>query len=157
MDNHKKFLQEAINLSITNVKEGKGGPFGAIIVKNNEIIAHGTNQVTMTNDPTAHAEIVALRNACKILQDFQLTDCILYTSCEPCPMCMGAIFWARPKSVYFGNTREDAAKIGFDDSFIYEQLALDPVKRLIPSYHLKNTHAQEAFDLWRETTTKILY
>jgi len=157
MDNHKKFLQEAVNLSIANVKEGKGGPFGVVIVKNNEIIARGTNQVTAANDPTAHAEIVAIRNACKALNSFQLTDCFFYTSCEPCPMCMGAVFWSRLTAVYFGNTREDAAKIGFDDSFIYEQLALDPEKRLIPSYHLEGTNARDGFDLWHETATKISY
>jgi len=157
MDNHKKFLQEAINLSINNVTSGNGGPFGVVVVKNNEIIARGVNQVTAHNDPTAHAEVVAIRNACTVLKSFQLTDCDFYTSCEPCPMCMGAVFWSRLRAVYFGNTRQDAAKIGFDDSFIYEQLELSPEKRSIPSYHILGTNARDGFDLWAETTTKIEY
>lgn len=157
MNNHEQFLQEAINLSIRNVQQNGGGPFGAVVVKNNDIIAHGVNQVTATNDPTAHAEIVAIRNACQILKSFQLTDCVIYTSCEPCPMCLGAIFWARPKAVYFANTRHDAAKIGFDDSFIYNQLMIEPEQRSIPFYQVKISPAMDAFRLWDNSTKKIKY
>jgi guanine deaminase len=157
MNNHEQFLQEAINLSIKNVQQNGGGPFGAVVVKDNDIIAQGVNQVTTTNDPTAHAEIVAIRNACQILKNFQLTDCIVYSSCEPCPMCLGAIFWARPKAVYFANTRHDAAKIGFDDSFIYDQLGIMPEQRSIPFYQVKINTAIDAFRLWHESTKKIQY
>src|SRR5947207_3094425 len=113
---HNPFMQRAIELAIENVRAGKGGPFAAVVVKGASILAGGTNQVTSSNDPTAHAEIVAIRAACKALTDFQLTGCEIYTTCEPCPMCLGAIYWARPAKVYFANTRQDAARIGFDDS-----------------------------------------
>src|SRR3990167_1516342 len=126
---HKKFMSHAIRLSITKMVEGKGGPFGAVVVKNGKIIAEGFNKVTSTNDPSAHAEVVAIRNACKKLKSFQLTGCEIYTSCEPCPMCLGAIYWARPDRVYFANTREDAANIGFDDQFIYEEINRSIQKR----------------------------
>lgn len=116
------FMHRTIELSQIGMEKGEGGPFGAVIVKNSQIIAEGYNQVIATDDPTAHAEIVAIRNACKHLKHFQLTDCILFTSCEPCPMCMGAIYWARPKAVYFANTRQDAALIGFDDNFFTKNL-----------------------------------
>ena len=119
-----EFMQEAIQLSIENVKSGKGGPFGAVIVKDGKIIARGANGVTSTNDPTAHAEVVAIRNACKELGTFQLDGCEIYTSCEPCPMCLGAIYWARPDRMYFANTKKNAADINFDDQFIYEELEL---------------------------------
>ena len=118
--NHEQFLQQAIDLAVENVKVGQGGPFGAVIVKNNTVIATGVNQVTPLLDPTAHAEIQAIRAACQLLGDFQLTDCVLYSSCEPCPMCLGAIYWARLKAVYFASTRHDAAQAGFDDNFIYD-------------------------------------
>jgi guanine deaminase len=151
------FMRQAIQLSIANVADNLGGPFAALVVKDNQIIARGTNQVTSTNDPTAHAEIVAIRNACKVLNDFQLKDCVLYSSCEPCPMCLGAIFWARPQMVYFGATRQDAAQAGFDDSFIYNQLEIVPEKRSIPCISLLREDAQDAFKLWKESTIKIRY
>jgi len=155
--NHEHFMQKAIELAIQNVKNGTGGPFGAIIVKDSKIIAQGSNQVTSTNDPTAHAEIVAIRNACKALNGFQLTDCIVYSSCEPCPMCLGALFWARPRSIYFAGTKDDAAAIGFDDSFIYNQLPLKPEKRNIPCTQIMRDAALEAFKLWKESAGKIEY
>src|SRR4051812_16685266 len=117
------FMAEAIALSLENVREGRGGPFAAVIVKDGRIIARGVNRVTLTNDPTAHAEVVAIRQACTSLGSFQLTGCEIYTSCEPCPMCIAAIYWARPQEVFFGNTKEDAAVAGFDDSFIYREIA----------------------------------
>src|SRR5205823_4484595 len=126
------FMRRAIELSIENVRSGKGGPFAALVVKDNRIIGTGTNLVTSTFDPTAHAEIVAIRAACGALAAFQLADCEIYTTCEPCPMCMGAIYWARPSKVYFGNTQADAARIGFDDSFIHQQLRLPQSERAIP-------------------------
>jgi len=154
---NNRFMNIAIELSIENVRSNKGGPFGAVIVKNNEIIATGVNQVTATNDPTAHAEMVAIRNACKALQSFQLIDCHIYTSCEPCPMCFGAIFWARPSIVYFANTAHDAAKIGFDDHFIYEQLACSSEQRSIPFKHIVCDDALKAFELWQKNKDKINY
>lgn len=125
-------MARAIELSIENVRSGRGGPFAAIVVKDGKIIAEGVNQVTYTNDPTAHAEVVAIREACKKLADFELKDCELYTTCEPCPMCLGAIYWARPARVYFGNTAEDASKIGFADSLIYKEAARSYSQRTIP-------------------------
>src|SRR5204862_2744851 len=117
------FMAEAIRLSIENVRNG-GGPFAAVVVKDGEIIARGVNRVTATNDPTAHAEVVAIREACKALGTFQLTGCEIYTSCEPCPMCLAAIYWSRPAKVYFANTKDDAAAVGFDDSLIYDEIGL---------------------------------
>src|SRR5512144_194299 len=123
-----KFMRAAIRLSIAMMRRGKGGPFGAIVVKGNRIVGRGWNQVTSSNDPTAHAEIVAIRDACKRLKTFQLDDCDLYTSCEPCPMCLSAVYWARLRSVFYGNTRKDAARIAFDDDFIYREVSL-PIRR----------------------------
>src|SRR5581483_864719 len=125
------FLEQAIDLAVENVRRG-GGPFAALVVKDGIVIATGVNQVTRANDPTAHAEIVAIREACRVLGDFQLTGCDLYSSCEPCPMCLGAIYWARPARLYFAATHEDAAAAGFDDAFIYEQLAVPRAERSIP-------------------------
>src|SRR5438067_6412994 len=125
----KKFMRAAIRLSIQMMRRGKGGPFGAVMVKGGRIVGRGCNQVTSTNDPTAHAEIVAIRDACRRLKTFCLDDCDLYTSCEPCPMCLAAIYWARLRTVYYGNTRQDAARIAFDDDFIYQQVALPFGKR----------------------------
>ena len=150
-------MRKAIELSIKNVKKNLGGPFGAIVVKDGEIVATGTNGVTTDNDPTAHAEIVAIRNACKKLNSFQLDDCEIYTSCEPCPMCMGAIYWARPKAVYFGNTKADAAKIGFDDQFIYEELDLPMPKRNLQMSQILGEEAIVAFELWEKNSEKIDY
>ena len=154
---NKKFMQKAIELSIDNVKQNKGGPFGAVVVKNGEIIATGANCVTRDNDPTAHAEVTAIRNACKLLGSFQLDDCEIYTSCEPCPMCLGAIYWARPKVVYYGNTKADAANIDFDDQFIYDELDLPLNGRKLKMIEFMRKEANEAFTLWKHNTTKIEY
>ncbi len=151
------FMKEAIRLSITNVTEGKGGPFGAVIVKDGKIIARGANQVTSSNDPTAHAEVVAIRNACKILDTFQLDGCDLYTSCEPCPMCLGAIYWARPARLFYANTKADAAAIQFDDQFIYEEIALPLGERKLFTKQLLQEEALEAFRLWQESNAKVEY
>jgi guanine deaminase len=151
------FMARAIALSIENVQSGRGGPFAAVVVKHGEIIAEGVNQVTTMNDPTAHAEVIAIREACKKLADFELKDCELYTSCEPCPMCLGAIYWARPARVYFGNTAEDAAKIGFDDSLIYHEAAKPHSQRQIPMIPLMREQAQVAFRAWQEKGDKTPY
>jgi guanine deaminase len=152
-----QFMREAIRLSIENVRSGKGGPFAAIVVKDGAIISQGTNIVTAANDPTAHAEIVAIREACKTLGTFQLNGCEIYTSCEPCPMCLGAIYWARPAKVFFGNTKEDAAEIDFDDSFIYEELPKKIGDRSIPMEQLLNEEALIAFKTWKEKPDRIEY
>ncbi len=155
--NHEEFLQRAINLAYENVEQKEGGPFGAIIVKDGTIIAEGVNQVTANNDPTAHAEMVAIRNACKTLNDFQLSDCVLYSSCEPCPMCFGAIFWARPKSVYFAATAQDATAIDFDDAFIYEQLSKQYQDRAIPFIQLSVEDKIKPFNAWLASIEKMKY
>ena len=157
MENQKKFMREAIRLSIENVQSGNGGPFGTVIVKNGKIIASGVNKVTQSNDPTAHAEIVAIRSACETLGTFQLVGCEIYCSCEPCPMCLGAIYWARPDRIYFANTKEDAADINFDDNFIYNELDVSTSKRKLPTTQLLRDEAQMAFTQWRESTAKIEY
>ena len=151
------FMFEAIELSIRNVRDGKGGPFAAIVVKDGRVIARGTNLVTSRSDPTAHAEIVAIREACKALKSFQLDGCEIYTSCEPCPMCMGAIYWARPAKVYFGNTREDAAKIGFDDSLIYAEITKSISRRKILMIQCMRDEALAAFREWQQKADKIAY
>ncbi len=151
------FMRKAIELSIENVRTGKGGPFAALVVKDGEIIATGTNLVTTTFDPTAHAEAVAIRQACRALSQFQLSGCEIYTSCEPCPMCLGAIYWARPSKVYFGNTHADAARIGFDDSFIYRQLQVTAAERAIPMIQLMRDEALAAFEEWERKTDRVPY
>lgn len=150
-------MSKAIAMSIENVTSGRGGPFAALVVKAHEIIASGVNQVTAGNDPTAHAEIVAIRAACAKLGSFQLEGCEIYTTCEPCPMCLGAIYWARPMRVFFANTREDAKSIGFDDDFIYEQIAMPVEKRSIPMMPLMREAALEAFRLWGAMPGKTPY
>ncbi len=135
----------------------EGGPFGCVIVKDNKIVGRGNNRVTSTNDPTAHAEVVAIRDACKNLGTFQLDDCEVYTSCEPCPMCLGAIYWARPKVVYYANTRSDAADIGFDDSMIYEEMKCDIDKRKIPVISLGREYALNIFKEWQSKADKVEY
>jgi guanine deaminase len=150
-------MRAAIELAIENVRSGRGGPFGAVIVRDGQVIASGANCVTSSNDATAHAEVVAIRNACKALQNFQLSDCDLYTSCEPCPMCMGAIYWARPRNVYFGCTASDAAKIGFDDSFIYDELRRDPGERRISMTQTMREEALAAFREWEQKSDRIPY
>jgi tRNA(Arg) A34 adenosine deaminase TadA len=154
---HNPFMARAIELSIENVCSGRGGPFGAMVVRGSEIIAEGVNRVTQTNDPTAHAEVTAIREACKKLQSFELKGCEIYTSCEPCPMCLGAIYWARPDRVYFGNTAEDAAKIGFDDSFIYRELSVPHPQRKIPMIQMMHEEALEGFRAWDEKPNKVPY
>lgn len=155
MDN--PFMARAIQLSLDNVLSGKGGPFGAVIVQNGKVLAEGVNRVTATNDPTAHAEVVAIREACAKLPAFELTDCEIYTSCEPCPMCLGAIYWARLSRVYFANLASDASQIGFDDSFIYREIAQVVRKRSIPMIPMMREQALAAFRAWQEKPNKIPY
>ena len=150
------FMQKAIELSIKNIRNN-GGPFGCVIVKNNKIISEGVNGVTQNNDPTAHAEIVAIRNACKKLNTFDLSGCELYTSCEPCPMCLSAIYWSHIDLVYYGNSRENAAEIQFDDKFIYDEMKKDINERKIPLKQILKDEAIKAFNLWAETENKTKY
>lgn len=150
-------MLEAIRLSFETMRNNTGGPFGAVVVKDGEIIARGFNRVISTNDPTAHAEVVAIREACKNLNDFQLTGCEIYTSCEPCPMCMAAIYWARPDKVYYANSKTDAASIGFDDDFIYEELALPYSDRKIPMLRIMPEEALTAFQEWNSKSDKVEY
>ena len=151
-----KYMQRSIELSIESVNNG-GGPFGSVIVKNNKIIAEGSNKVTSTNDPTAHGEIVAIRHACKSLNNFNLSGCELYSTCEPCPMCLSAIYWAHIEKVYYANTRDDAQKIDFDDSLIYSELLKNVKKRKIPMVQMMRDEALKAFELWDKKTDKIKY
>ena len=152
----KRFMSRAIELSIESVKSG-GGPFGSVIIKNNEIISEGMNRVTKNNDPTAHGEIVAIRNACKNLNDFSLKGCELYTSCEPCPMCLSAIYWSRIDKIYYANTRDDAKKIDFDDSLIYSELTKKIKERKIPTTQLMRDEALQGFTFWKNTENKVKY
>jgi tRNA(Arg) A34 adenosine deaminase TadA len=154
---HSYFMQLAIDLAASNLKSGKGGPFGAVVVKNGKIVGKGANQVTSTNDPTAHAEVVAIRDACKNLKSFQLEDCEIYASCEPCPMCLGAIYWSRAKNLFYAASREDAAQAGFDDSYIYQQVPLNPEKRDLKSLQLMRSQAIQVFNKWIESDQKIPY
>lgn len=153
---HETYMAVAIGLSQESVASG-GGPFGAVIVKDGKIIGQGLNRVTISNDPTAHAEIVAIREACKNLKSFQLKDCIIYSSAEPCPMCFGAMYWARPQAVYFGNTRRDAAAIGFDDALIYKEAATLHADRRIPFHQLMRDEALKVFKLWAAKEDKVIY
>ena len=155
MDN--PFMARAIQLSLDNVLRGQGGPFGAVLVQNGTIVAEGVNRVTATPDPTAHAEVVAIREACARLGVFELKDCELYSSCEPCPMCLGAIYWARLARVYFANFAADASKIGFDDSFIHQQLAKPLSERAIPMVQMMREQALAAFRAWQDRRDKIPY
>ncbi|MDD3877901.1 MAG: nucleoside deaminase [Bacteroidales bacterium] len=153
----KKFMQAAINLAYENVKSGNGGPFGAVIVKNNKIIASGANMVTSSNDPTAHAEVVAIRNACKVLGSFQLDGCEIYSSCEPCPMCLGAIYWARPQKIFFACDKNDAAKANFDDSFIYQEINVSLSERKIPTFQMLRSEGLKVFSAWTKKDDKVEY
>jgi guanine deaminase len=155
--NSEYFMREAIRLSIENVESGKGGPFAAVIVKNGRMIATGVNEVTSTNDPTAHAEVVAIRNACKSLNSYQLDGCEIYCSCEPCPMCLGAIYWARTAKIYFANTKEDAAAIDFDDKFIYDEIDLSHTARKLITQQLLREEALVAFEKWKTSPLKLKY
>lgn len=157
MEQHRKFMQEAIRLSRAGMQDDKGGPFGCVIVKDGTIIGRGNNRVTSSNDPTAHAEVVAIRDACANIGHFQLEDCIVYTSCEPCPMCLGAIYWARPKKIYFACSREDAANIDFDDNFIYKEINIPVEKRSIPSEQIFQSEAVKVFEEWAQKTDKTEY
>lgn len=153
----KKFLEHAIELSRKGMKESQGGPFGCVVVKDGEIVGEGYNSVTSTNDPTAHAEVVAIRDACKRLNTYQLSDCDIYTSCEPCPMCLGAIYWARPRRVIYANTKEDAAAIEFDDHFIYEEINALMKDRRIPFVHFPHPKAMDVFMEWKAWEGKKKY
>lgn len=157
MQREMRFMLEAIELSEKNLSSNDGGPFGCLIVKHEEIVGRGWNQVSSANDPTAHAEIVAIREACKNLETFQLNDCEVYTSCEPCPMCMGAIYWARPEKVYYANSREDAACIGFDDSFIYGELIRALPDRKIQMINIGAHEALQVFNEWTNKNNKLKY
>lgn len=150
-------MRRAIALSLEKMQAGSGGPFGAVIARDGEIIAEGWNQVTSTADPTAHAEVVAIRRACQALGRFDLGDCEIYTSCEPCPMCLGAIYWARLRRIWFGNGRADAAAIGFDDDFLYREIPLPIGERSVPTERLLDTEAREAFEAWRRKPDKVPY
>jgi guanine deaminase len=151
------FLRAAILLAGEGIKNGVGGPFGCIIVKDGEIVGKGSNQVTSTNDPTAHAEVVAIRDACKNLSTYQLSGCDIYTSCEPCPMCLGAIYWARPRRVVYASTRYQAADAGFDDDFIYREIKLSDIERQILFQHTAHPEAVAVFEQWKKIGDKKLY
>jgi len=156
-EREKRFMQEAIEIARQGMKKGMGGPFGCIIVKGDDIVGRGCNCVSSDNDPTAHAEVVAIRDACKNLGTFQLTDCEVFTSCEPCPMCLGAIYWARPQKVYFAASRYDAAGAGFDDSFIYDELLIPIVDRKIKMVQLENGEVSKVFEEWLRNPNKVCY
>ena len=153
----EQFMQMAVRLSREGMDKGNGGPFGSIVVKDNEVIGKGYNSVLSDHDPTAHAEIIAIRDACNRLNSFHLEGCEIYTSCEPCPMCLGAIYWARPDKVYFANTRKNAEDIGFDDSLIYNEIALPMEKRKIPMIQLEVNDALKVFEEWKLKENKTVY
>lgn len=154
---HEKFMRMAIALSVQNVTESIGGPFGAVIVKDGKFIAGSANKVTSTNDPTAHAEVSAIRLACQELNTFDLSGCVVYTSCEPCPMCLGAIYWSRIETIYYANTKVDAENIGFSDKFIYDELDKPMNKRSLPVVQMMRDEAMEAFKLWGDSAMRIDY
>ncbi len=156
-EQQKEFMRRAIALSRQKMQENCGGPFGAVIVKDGKVIGEGWNQVTSSHDPTAHAEVVAIRNACKILNDFSLKDCEIYTSCEPCPMCLAAIYWARLERIYYANTRQDAAAIGFDDDFLYREVPLPINKRSKETRRVLSEEARAVFDEWHKKADKVQY
>ena len=156
-DSHERFMRRAIELAQRGVDDGLGGPFGCVVVKDGEIIGEGCNQVTSTNDPTAHAEVVAVREACRTLGSFQLTGCEVYTSCEPCPMCLGAIYWARPSRIFVAGTREDAAAAGFDDEFFYSEIEKPNYDRQLKMESLLREESQKVFDSWVQKPDKVEY
>lgn len=151
------WMKQAVQMALDNVRDRTGGPFGAIVVKDGQIVGRGRNEVTTRNDPTAHAEVQAIREACHNLQTFQLTDCDLYTSCEPCPMCLGAIYWARPRHVFYACTKEEAAQIGFDDQFIYEQITYRHEERSIPFQKMDLDNRLTPFEAWAQSEDRIQY
>ena len=157
MEDDVRFMREAIALAAEGMRSGRGGPFGCVVVRRGEVVGRGNNRVTSTNDPTAHAEVTAIRDACAARKTFQLEDCTLYTSCEPCPMCLAAIYWARIPRVVYANTRSDAAAIGFDDDFIYQQIPLPPAQRTIAMETLLRDEAQVTFQEWSAKPDKIPY
>lgn len=157
MTREERFMHEAIQLSLHGMTNNEGGPFGCIIVKDDKIVGRGNNKVSSTNDPTAHAEVTAIRDACKNLGTFQLEGCEIYTSCEPCPMCLGAIYWARPKIVYYANNRTDAADIGFDDSMIYDEMTVAIEQRRIPIVPISRDAALKVFEEWKNKVDKTVY
>ncbi len=157
MSSHEDLMRRAIAISAEQMRANKGGPFGAVIAKDGEIIAEGWNKVTSANDPTAHAEVEAVREAGRVLDTFDLSGCVIYTSCEPCPMCLSAIYWARLDRIYYANTRNDAADIGFDDALIYDEVAKDITERILPMEHLVLSEAAQIFDEWRDKDDKIAY
>ena len=157
MNQNQTFMREAIRLSEDKMRQGYGGPFGAVLVRNGEVVARGFNNVLISKDPTAHAEVDAIRKASEALDTFDLSDCELYTSCEPCPMCLGAIYWARIRKVYYGNTRQDAARIGFDDALIYEEIGKPLAERKIPMQQLLPDEAQKVFEFWAQYADRKSY
>jgi guanine deaminase len=156
-DDHAAFMRLAIALAVRGVEAGEGGPFGALVVKDGVVIGRGCNQVTSTCDPTAHAEVVAIRAACASLRTFQLDGCDVYASCEPCPMCLGALYWARPRAIYFAATKKDAAAAGFDDAFIYDELGRSPEARKLPLRQVAVSEAQQPFAAWGARATRVPY
>ncbi|SEB60646.1 nucleoside deaminase [Terriglobus roseus] len=152
-----KFMRMAIDLATENVRSGKGGPFGAVVVRNGEVIAAAANSVTSTNDPTAHAEVNAIRAACRNIESFQLDECDVYTSCEPCPMCLAALYWSRCRTIFYGNTKSDAAAAGFDDSFLYDEVKRPIEERRIPFQQVLGDEAIESFDVWKQSSERIDY
>jgi guanine deaminase len=157
MKTHEDFLREALALAQQGMEDKVGGPFGALVVRDGEVIARASNAVRSTNDPTAHAEVQAIRKACEKLGTYQLDDCVLYSSCEPCPMCLGAIYWARPKAVFYAATHREAAKAGFDDAFIYEELDKEPEKRRIPFQQIPLQEREAPFQFWENWEEKENY
>ena len=157
MTREERFMQQAIETGLQGMRNHLGGPFGCVIVKDGEIIGKGCNSVLILNDPTAHAEIVAIRDACSKLNTFQLDNCEVFTTCEPCPMCMGALYWARPAKIYYANTRSDAAAIGFDDSLIYEEMALPVNERKLPMHAIPNEQALKMFEEWKSFNHQVLF
>lgn len=156
-DRHRRFMRRAIELSAEHMRGGAGGPFGAVVVKDGKVVAEGWNRVTSANDPTAHAEVSAIRDACAKLGTFSLAGCDIYTSCEPCPMCLSAIYWARLDHIYFANTREEAAAIGFDDAFLYEEVPKPVDKRSLPTIRMAMPEAEVVFAEWQAKPDKIEY
>lgn len=157
MQGNPEFMREAIRLATENVTSGRGGPFGCVVVKDGKVIATGANQVTANNDPTAHAEVTAIRNACQALGTFQLIDCDVYTSCEPCPMCLAALYWSRCRAIYYGNDAADAARVGFDDSFLYEEVKKPLDERDIPIANMLGEEAWESFAEWEKSPFRVDY
>ena len=157
MQGDAEFMRQAIQLASDNVVSGRGGPFGAVVVKDGEVIATGANQVTASNDPTAHAEVTAIRNACQALGHFQLDGCDVYTSCEPCPMCLAALYWSRCRAIFYGNSAADASRVGFDDSFLYEEVRKPMDQRAIPMAQMMAAEAWESFAAWDKSPFKVSY